>query len=159
MNLIGLQCTKCRLYMRISEESPGDNAYVLMEQIFGGERACPDCQSEMLPRFNENVLGGQFNVVDVTLQELWLSLNGRGTPEQLATEARVKALLAQAGAEAETSVSPSGHTRIHSILFSSGECLHLAVSGGYAAAYRITGGSYARKSSQLRDEERERHQD
>lgn len=158
MNLIGLQCTKCRLYLRISEKSPGDSAYVLMEEIFGGDRPCPDCQAEMLPRFNENVQGGPFNVVNVTLQELWLSLNGRGTPEQLATEARVRSLFEQAGAEAETSVSPSGHTRIHSILFSSGERLHLAVSGGYAAAYRITGGSYARESSQLRNEERERHQ-
>ena len=157
MNLIGLQCTKCRLYLRIVQDA-GENAYNIMDEIFSGQRPCPDCQAEMLPRFNENVRGGKFNVIDVTLQELWLSLNGRGTPDQLATETRVKALFEQVGASAETSVSPSGHTRLHSISFCSGEQIHLAVSGGYASAYKITGGSYGRESSQLRDEEYERGQ-
>lgn len=163
MELSGLQCTGCRLYLRLKEVQTviTDESYVVMDEVFRGERPCPDCSEEMLPRFDKRIQGGEFNIVDVDLEELWLALNGRGTPDQLVTIQRVEYLFKNESIESiELSVSPGGHTRIHMILFDSGEGMHFAVSDGYAAVYKITnsrGADNARKSHELRNEDTRGH--
>ena len=137
MKISGVQCSECELYLRIT--GPDDQSgTAILNKIFCGDYNCPECDGPVRPRFDIDVRKDKFRIIDVSLSELWLALNGRGLPGETATIPKIRELFKEPIKDIVLTTSTGGHVRIHSITFEGGEQMHFAVSSGYAAVYKIT---------------------
>lgn len=137
MKISGVQCSKCELYLRIiGPEVP--NGTEILNNIFGGDYKCPECSGDVNPRFDLDIRKDLYRIIDVSIEELWMALNGRGLPGEIATIPKAQDLFKKPVENVALTTSTGGHIRIHSITFEGGEQMHFAISGGYAAIYKIT---------------------